>query len=474
MRETIRGKKVLMMGLGILGGGVSTAKWLVKNGAILTITDLKDENYLNSSISALKSIKSKVIWRLGEHLEKDFLDNDIIVVNPDVPLTNKYLKLAKTNGKQIENELTLFYKFGAGGNAEINSVAITGTRGKTTSASWVYHFLKGKNKNTVLTGNSPEFPLLKIIEKCNEKTKVVIEEPSFLLEYLDQNSSHIALITNIFQDHLNRYEDISHYAKVKANIFASQTAKDYLILNQDNKWTSFYLKLKPKSKVLFFSTKNLKKGREGIFCAKNGDITLDLNNKQEIVINSRDFVEKWGRHNLENLLGAVLVAKLSGLEKVKIKGLIETLPGIKFRQELVYSSKKLKIYNDTNATSPEATISAIERFKKNNMFLILGGTDRDLDFSKLIPVIKKLDSDKVFFLDGSATKIILDGLKWKNPKKFQTLKDCVEKTVLAIKGEKKFSTIVFSPASKSFEKFKNEFDRGEQFNKLVKKYANIK
>src|SRR3989344_802898 len=147
----LKGKNVLLMGLGILGGGVATARFLAQQGADLTITDLKDAKYLQSSITALKDF-SEIKYVLGEHREKDFLENDIIVINPDVSVNNKFVKLAKENNKQIENELTLFYKF----CPSRKIVAITGTRGKTTTVNWTHHLIKSYYPNTVLAGNSSE------------------------------------------------------------------------------------------------------------------------------------------------------------------------------------------------------------------------------------------------------------------------------------------------------------------------------
>jgi len=470
VNESLRNKKVLLMGLGILQGGVNTARWLVNQGAQLTVTDLKSERDLASSIETLSDIKTQITWKLDGHNEKDFLDNDIIVVNPDVPLHSPFLQLAIRNGKQIENELTLFYKF----CPSKDSIAVTGTRGKTTTVNWIAHFLRRSGGNVLLAGNSPEAPLLNTVGKCDLETRVVIEEPSFLLEHLPNSglASHVAVITNLYQDHLNRYKDMEHYAQIKANIFSNQKPEDYLILNRDNAWTDFFLKLKPRSKILFFSTIKLNAGQNGIYHNLSDDIIYRNGGQEVVVTNTKQFIDAWGQHNLENLLVSVLVAVISGVPTQKISEAVRTLPQVKFRQEQVFSRDNLKIYNDTSATSPDATIAGIERFAgpNRNLVLITGGTNRNLDFSKLSAVIKQyLPLENVIFLAGSATEIMQKELQWSDHTVFETLEECL---VTAIKISKQFvgkTIILFSPASKSFEKFKNEFDRGEQFNKLVKK-----
>lgn len=460
------------MGLGILGGGVETAKWLLKQGARLTITDLKPKEKLATSLKELAPYKKKTNFILGEHREKDFLDADIVVVNPDVPKTSKFLDFAKRRGKMIENELTLFYEF----NKAKKLVGVTGTRGKTTTTNWIAHLLKGKFKKVAVAGNSPQNPLLAVATGVSKGSVIVVESPSFLLEHLPHRSPSIAVITNIYRDHLNRYDGMKDYAATKGRIFKSQKVSDFLVLNLQNRWTKFFLKKRPKSKILFFSTKMLPEKLNGVF-VKNGQIFYRHDRREVLVMATGDFKKKWGSHNVENLLAATAVALALGVSQKEISKRAGSLPQIKFRQESVFKNSKLEIFNDTSATSPEATMAAIDRFSHGNeMILITGGTDRDLDYAGLAGVIKrKLKLRQIVFLNGSATEKILKGLKYKKSDiaVFETLKECFNCAIrMAKKGGAK--KIVFSPGAKSFEKFKNEFDRGQQFNLLVEELKKIK
>ncbi len=447
----LKNKKVLLVGLGTLGGGAATAKFLVDNGAILTVTDLKDKANLSPSLEKLKDIGVKIKFVLGEHREKDFLENDIIVINPDVPANNRFVNLAREHGNQIENELTLFYKF----SKSKNIIAVTGTRGKTTVTNWVYHFIKSQNPNTVLLGNSPGKPFLQEIAEVNEKSIVVIEVPSYHLEIVNDTNFRpkIAVITNIYRDHINRHKSMEEYAAAKANIFVGQGADDILILNKENKWTDFFLDLKPKAKVLFFSKTDLP-----------------------------EFAKAWGEHNLENLLAASLAAQSVGVSEENIKKSIATLPQIKYREEKVYDKEGLQIYNDSAATSPEAAMAAIQRFK--DAVFICGGTDKELDFGGWAATVRtQISPMQLILLSGSATEKMKKALGWEKFNEFDSLEECfnkaleiTEQTPASLKlptslklcrtsrGTRK---IVFSPGAKSFEKFKNEFDRGEKFNDLV-------
>lgn len=438
----LKDKKVLLMGLGILGGGVATARFLVGNGAKLTVTDLKDEEFLKSSLEKLKDLDIKYV--LGKHEEKDFLETDLLVVNPDVPAKNSFVEIVRQAGKPIENELTLFYKFAPSKTI----IGITGTRGKTTTTNWIGHILNSAGKRARVLGNDPEKPFLGEIKELDGDTIAVVETPSFQLEIFGDSGKapHIAVITNLYQDHLSRHKTMEEYALAKANIFKNQTGDDFLILNKDNEWTEFFLKQKPKAKVLF------------------------AQDSSTIFQHSAEYENVLGKHNLQNFLMAASACEALGVSEEDILKSIKTLPQIKWREELVYEKADLKIYNDTAATSGEATIVAVQRFKKpdEKLVLIAGGTDRELDFKDWgVFINSNLEKDEIILLSGSATEKMKKELSFA-PQEFDTLEECLKEALTRVKGK---TNIVFSPGAKSFEKFKNEFDRGEKFNGLVAKLA---
>ncbi|MBI2676903.1 MAG: UDP-N-acetylmuramoyl-L-alanine--D-glutamate ligase [Candidatus Yanofskybacteria bacterium] len=460
-----KGKKVLVFGLGLLGGGVATTNWLLRQGAKVTVTDLKDKKTLMPSLKKIKGPSRFNLdeQKLGGHSEQDIKENEVVVVNPDVSINNKYIQLAFNLGKQVENEATIFLK-----NWQKPVVAITGTRGKTTTVNWTNHFLKSKYKSSV-AGNSYDNPFLKILDKQKSFEIAAVEIPSFALEFFDKTvpSSDVAVITSIYQDHLNRHNTLKDYALTKANIFKNQSSKQHLILNYDNDWTKFFLKQKPRSQVWFFSNKKLPLRFNGIYSQKEA-ILFQKNGKAEVVLKVNDFVKNWGGHNLYNLLASSLSAHLSGVSWREIENKIADLPQVPFRQEIIFQSPKLKIINDTTATSPDGAIAALERFGSANTILITGGTDRQLEYQAWSKVVKKkIKSKNLIFLSGSATDKMLKakGLRTKATI-FDTLKECFE-AALEKAGKYSQSVILFSPAAKSFEKFKNEYDRGEQFNNLV-------
>lgn len=454
----IKNKKVLLVGLGILGGGLAMARFLLQQGAKLTITDLKSRKELNLILKKLKGKRIKLV--LGKHRKTDFKNNDIVVFNPAVSILSPWVKLVKKYKKPIENDLTLFLK---NKKPESEYIAITGTRGKTTIAHWLNHFLS----QSALGGNIPEKGLLKIV---NKKPKLfILEISSFQLEFMRRGlkSPKIAIISNLYNDHLNRYGSFKNYLDQKAKIFLNQTKNNFLVLNADNKYTKEFLKKKPKSKIYYFSLKKLSKNQNGLFFHRNKIYFQE--NAHISAIADKCAIFGLADFQKANLLVALLGAYLYNKDWEKLIKKIKTLPQVPFRQEVILQKKNLVVVNDTTATSPDATIAALEKFHdhRNCLILITGGTDKNLEFKGLADKIKKyIKPENLYLLEGSATKKLINELKEKELKIFSNLK----KIILDIKKDKKTGIILFSPAAASFEKFKNEFDRGIRFNNLVRKY----
>lgn len=476
----LKNKKILIFGLGILGGGLSSVEYCLKNNAFLRITDLKNKNQLKNELKKISKLikkynyQKKIKYILGKHRKEDFDWAEIIIVNPAISYKNPFVKYAQQKNKLVVNDCYLFFKYYQG---EI--IALTGTRGKTTTSFWIYQLFKNFiSPKTILAGNQPEKALLKNI---NKKSIAVLELSSFQLEFYQKNlkAPKIAIITNIYEDHLNRYQNMEEYVKIKSNIFLNQNFNDYLILNYDNKWTKFILSLKPKSQIYFVSLKKLPSKIKGIFLDK-GQIILRTNKTIKIKSKILNYI---GNHNIYNLMTAIITLyffshyKNFELDIKKLENYLKFLKIPQFRQEVIYQRKNLIVINDSASTAPQATIEAINRFSKknNNLILIIGGTDKNLNFKELAKKIKnKINSDNLIIINGSASyKIIeeLNKIKYNLNKDqvFENLKECFKKALTKIKNSKK-NIILFSPGAASFEKFKNEFDRGKKFNKLVKKY----
>lgn len=437
-------KKVIIMGLGLHGGGASAAKFFYNQKADVLVTDLKTKSQLKESIDKLKGLKIKYV--LGRHRIEDFKNSDLVLKNPDVSSNSPYLKAAKN----VETDISLFFKL-----SKAHTIGITGTKGKSTTATLTHHLLKTKYPKTFLAGNIGVSPL-EIVLKAKEKDKVVLELSSFELEDINV-SPNIAVITNILKDHLNRYDSMAKYINAKKAIFKYQKKNDILILNYDDKRLRKF-----SSKAFFYSLKGKPKNP----AAYLKDSKIYFGSKAKATMDVDDF-HLLGEHNISNLLAAVSVAKMLGVSCKDIKNAVKGFKGVKSRQELIAIKNNVRYYNDTTATMPEAVIEAIKAFKKefkeSNLILIAGGQDKGLDYKNLIKEINK-NVYCLILLPGTASDKIKRGVK-KEIVFASSMKEAVRKSKkIAVKGD----IVLLSPGAASFNLFKNEFDRGEQFIKSIK------
>lgn len=456
----LKNKKVLLVGLGILGGGLATAKYLLKKGAKLTITDLRSRQELQPIINKLPN---NIRYFLGNNPEEELKKADIIILNPAVSAFSPIVKKLKELKKEYYNDYKFFLKNLEETNPNAKIIGITGTRGKTTTSTWTQQLIDG----SVLGGNIPEASFAKIL---NKKTDVfILELSSFQLEHLTKKdrSPNIAIITNIYIDHLNRYRTLERYKKIKKMIYANQQKDDYLIISNDESIRAEIENDKPKSKIIYVSLKELPKSKNGLF-SKNQKIYFKNSNS----IRKVGELPNFAKHEKVNFMFAALAANLYGIDWDTIFERAKSLKTPQMRQQVIYEKRGLKIVNDSASTSPDAVIAAIEKFKNENLYLITGGTNKELEYSELAQKIaNNIRPERLFLLSGSGTDILIDLLPAEyiasgTIRQYDQLSDIVK----VIAGETKKGTIVFSPGGASFEKFKNEFDRGKKFDNYVKKY----
>ena len=454
-----KNKKVLIAGLGLYkqGSGISAARFFVNQGADVTVTDLKTRTELAKSIKELKGLKIKYV--LGKHRVSDFKNADIVMKNPGMRRNSKYLKAAKAAKVQIESDITIFFK-----HCPTKIIGITGTRGKSTTASLAAKIL-AKKKKTYLGGNIKVSPL-NFLSKIKSGDFVVVELSSWMLEDLNQKkmSPHIALITNVMRDHLNTYSGMKAYQEAKAMIFKHQKKDDFIILNRDNKITRGFGKRVP-SQRFWFSLKDFKDENGSMAKAKR--LIFRDDGRVWKVGNVKD-VAMSGEHNLANALAAIAISKIKRVACAKVRATLRTFEGIDNRQQLIKTKGGVKYYNDTTATTPDAGIVALKTLSdKKNIILIAGGADKKLLYPDWAKQVKR-SCKKIILLDGSATPKMARELKKNKVGVELVAKSMQEAVKTANKLAHKGDIILLSPAAASFGLFKNEFDRGDQFVDLVK------
>lgn len=459
-----KNKKVTVMGLGSYedGSGISAVRFLLSQGAKVTVTDLKTKDQLAEQIKRLGAeLNKKIKFVLGEHHESDFISTDLIVRNPGVPKSSKYLKIAREHNIPIETDISIFFQL----VDRKRIIAVTGTRGKSTTTTLIYEFIKTSDKTAMLGGNITKSPLAQMAQ-VKKGGAVVLELSSWMLESLEpiKRSPHIAVFTNIYPDHLNTYEGIDDYASAKKNIFAWQNLQDYAILNRDNKYTRAMGKEVPSQR--FWTSLKKFPIENGCFVS-NSKIIYRRDGHEQVICSVKDILIP-GEHNLANILNAVCVAMIYGVKPPAIRNVLKNFRGIANRLELLREIGGVKYYNDTTSTTPEATMAGLKALGlKKNIILIAGGSDKGLDFTELAKEIKKSCKSVVLFKDSGTVR--LQPLLTSDKLPLALAGNMADAVGIAKSQSKSGDIILLSPACASFGLFRNEFDRGDQFRKLVGK-----
>ena len=463
-----KNRKVTIIGLGLHGGGVGVAKFFSRLGAKVLVTDLRNKEDLKESLEQLKGKSIKYV--LNQHRPEDFINTDLVIRNPSVPDKSKYIEIAREHRVPIETDIGIFFEL-----CPALIIGVTGSKGKSTVATLISKFLAKEHGRVILAGNIRSSVLQKL-NKTNKESLVVLELSSWQLAGLrsHRQSPHCAVFTNILPDHLNRYKSINEYIEDKKEILRWQKSKDYLILNYDDKIVRNFAQ-GVKSQVFYYSqdnglTSNLEKGRLGAFV--KGDKIIFSQQEKEVIC-SLDDISLRGKHNIDNVLAAVTVAKLYQVSNKSIKKVLNKFKSLEGRLELVKIINGVKYINDTTATIPEACLAALNSFPSNrHIILIAGGNDKNMDFSQLAEMVNR-KVKKIIFLEGTATPKFEKALKGQIELTSSQLKvigplSSMEQAVVEAEKEAKEKDIVLlSPAATSFGLFRHEFERGEAFVKAV-------
>lgn len=445
------GKRVLVMGLGLQGSGMAVARYAVQQGAIVRVTDMKSPQVLAPSVRALAGLPIEFV--LGEHREEDFLWAEIVIRNPGVPRSSRYLLLAQEHGARIEMEIALFFLACPG-----KTIGITGTRGKTTTSSLLYALLAASGMPTVLGGNVAGVETLSLLPQITAETQVVLELSSWQLEGLAPHriSPSVALMTNVYPDHLNTYNGMEDYAEAKANIFRHQTEQNMAIFNYDNPWTRRFGEEAP-APTWFTSIQ-----RGGSFARGSTEV-------QPFIFTDTPLV---GKHNLENILLATTAARLLGVPDETIAETVRRFHGVAHRLQEVAVIEGVRFINDSTSTTPIAGQVGIEAFEQP-VVLVAGGNTKHLPLEQWPATIVRRCRD-VVLLKGNGTEELLPALATEatiqgvdNPVRgiFDDFRQAMDAAVALTKAG---DVLLFSPGFTSFGMFLNEFDRGDQFVAYVR------
>ena len=467
-RSDLSGLRVTVMGLGLHGGGLTTARFLAKAGAIVTVTDTKDESGLADSVSALSGLPIRFV--LGRHEMDDFRDADIVIKNPAVRPDSPFVLAAKA----VESDVSLFLRF-----CRSPILAVTGSKGKSTAVTALHHGLVSAGKKAFLGGNITVSPLA-FLDETDKDTPVVLELSSWQLSDmrgLGVLKPRITLLTTIMPDHMNRYSSMDEYVSDKRLIYADQDGEDFTVLNRDDPWATLFA-AETRAKVAWYADeKNEALAAEGEARAwieppraggRSGLCLVGDDPSEEEILPAALRVP--GRHQRKNLLGAALALRLFGLEAADIAKAMGSFSGVEHRLEPFAEKDGTIWYNDSAATIPQAVAAALSSFE-DPVVLITGGTDKNLDFE---PVHHEYARAKALILlagtgsDKLVEWLARDGTPYLGP--FDDLETAVRTAAaLAKPGDR----VLLSPGCASFGMFLHEFDRGRKFKETTRRVLGL-
>lgn len=442
--DYFKGKKVLVLGLA--KSGYAAAKLLHKLQATVTVNDSSDEQG-NAEARLLRNEGVTVIC--GGH-PSDILNEgfDFIVKNPGIPYSNFVISEAVKKEIPIWTEIELAYRV-----SEAPIIGITGSNGKTTTTTLLYHMLSIGEKNPLIAGNIGTVSC-GVAENAIEENIIVLEASSFQLMGVEKFRPHISILLNIYDAHLDYHGTADAYASAKANITRNQTADDFFIYNADQETVSEIAKLTKAVKIPFSLI-----GKKAIGISAD-ESSIYWNGEHYI---DRSIIKLPGQHNLENILSATAAAIVSGCEKTAIENVLGSFTGVKHRMQFVKEVQGRTYYNDSKATNTLATKSALAAFDGSTI-LLLGGLDRGHSFEELRPYLKNVKS--VVALGETALRV-KEFASSCGVKEVEVASTMAEAVSIAHSLSDEGDTVLLSPASASWDEYASFEERGDIFIEAV-------
>ncbi len=446
------GKKVLVVGMA--RSGLAAAQLLRAHGAEVTVNDSKNEAELGERLDVLRELE--LDRRFGCPAAELLEGKDALVISPGIPDSTPFVVQAREMGIYVLGELELAYQLGKG-----TLVAVTGTNGKTTTVSLLGEMFRNAGKVTHVVGNiGYPYSLASMVSR--KEDVIVCEVSSFQMETADTFRPHVALLTNITEDHLNRHGTMEVYTELKMRMFARQTPEDWAVFNADDPGLRGLSKM-VRSRVLCFSRK--KEVREGAF-VRDGQIVLRINDEEKTVCMA-DEVRIPGPHNLENALGAVCCAAAMGVPAPVIRYSLKTFKGVEHRIESVRVLDGVEYFNDSKGTNVDSTLKAVDTMEKPTV-IILGGYDKHTSFDPLSRrMVERKEIIREAVLIGQTAPQIEESLRkagYEAIRHAETLREAVE---ISRRIANAGWNVLLSPACASFDMFSDYEERGRIFKKIV-------
>lgn len=450
----LTGKKILVIGLAV--SGTAAVDLLLNYGAEVYAYDMKNPAELHQLTAGVEQRGAR-IYAGGERPPVAAGVYDFAVISPGIPEETPLVQELVRNGIRIIGELELAYLAKSAG---VEILAVTGTNGKTTTTALLEHIFRKAGRPAVAGGNIG-VALSQLVQSFAEGV-IVAETSSFQLDAIERFRAHIAGIINITPDHLDRHKNMTNYVRAKAHIFVNQDENDYLVLNFEDKAVR-ELANYARAGTCYFSTERiLNKGvyvRSGMIVFAGGNQVLEICPVRALSLR--------GKHNLENILCAVGMSCLAGLDPVLIGEALRDFPGVRHRLEEIALYDGVLYINDSKGTNPDSTIKALDAFEQP-IVLIAGGRDKGSDFTSLAKLIAS--RAKALVLLGEARDKIRAAVEEENFRDIYEAADLAEAVARARELARSGDVVLLSPACASWDMFRNYEERGDLFREQVMKF----
>jgi UDP-N-acetylmuramoylalanine--D-glutamate ligase len=443
-------KKVLVVGLG--KSGLSVARYLSKQGAQVIVSELREEAEIDGALLH-EAQQLGILLETGEHKEETFLNAEMIIVSPGVPLDIGPLKAADDAGIPILGEMEL-----ASWLTDTPLVAVTGTNGKSTATAFLGDLLKAAGLKAFVGGNIGT-PLIEYVTDPWRADYAVVEVSSFQLDTMENFSPMISLLLNITPDHLDRYSDYQAYVRSKLSIFKNQGPGQYAILNDDDQVLSEF---KPASGVSVLRYGMERRENRHAFM-EGTSIRAHLPGEKEASFGV-ERLKLPGRHNLENLMGVVLIGLVLNIGTRTMQRTIEQFKGLPNRLEHVRRLRGVDFYNDSKATNVDAALRAVLTFDRP-IVLIAGGRHKGADYLPLVKAAKGRVKKAIFL--GEARHILAEAFEGMIP--FALAEDMGDAVSQSFTCAEPSDVVLLAPACSSFDMFTDYAHRGRVFREEVER-----
>jgi UDP-N-acetylmuramoylalanine--D-glutamate ligase len=445
------GKKTLVLGAG--KSGVASARFLRTRGAVVALHDRKPIAEWSDEARSLK--ENFGVGLMEGNLPSWLLDQiELVVISPGVPTNSIPARYVDRRDGEVIGEVELAYRFLRG-----RIVGITGSNGKTTTTSLVYEILKNADLNAQVGGNIGT-PLITLTENASESTWTVAELSSFQLETIKTFRPNVGICLNVTPNHLDRYDFFTDYAAAKRRLFMNQTADDVAILNADNEVTAGWAAGLKANVVLFSTEKELE---EGLFL--RGRDLICRANGAERVLTTRDAMNLRGLHNISNVLAALAAGLACGASPDSMRETVKNFKAVEHRLEFVAEIGEVKFYNDSKATSVDATQKALEALSddEGKIVLILGGRGKNAPYSPLANLVHR-KVRRLVLIGEDAENIEYQLRDFAETERARSMPEAVEKSFAAAE---KGDAVLLAPACASFDMFDSFEHRGDEFKNYV-------